>query len=137
MGVHLWGEASTELHSDRAHGRGQPRLSPLYVNPANGFISKRINQKQVVDPVIEERYREVTSEGLERSGRRADARATERSGNLERKSMSRPVCMRTHRQARMIVVNPDSPGGCVWAGREKPPATRLAYPNVFLADLTL
>ncbi len=46
------------------------------------IIDTSISQKQG-------RNREGPSEGLERSGRRANARATERSGNPECKAMSR------------------------------------------------
>ncbi len=82
-------------------------------------ISKSDSQKQVVDPVIGGRYREVTSEGLERSGRRANARATERSGNPEHKT-ARPPGELVPSKSRETSMR------CgVGAGREKPQATRL------------
>ena len=52
------------------------------------LLNTHVYARHVADPeLIGGRYREVMSEGLERSGRRADARATERSGNPERKTV--------------------------------------------------
>ena len=68
--------------------------SPLYVNPAKmvNILAKVLAEGKGV--AVRHRLK-----GLSEVKGEPQARATERSGNPERKAVSRPVCVRTHRQA--------------------------------------